>query len=123
MSSTSLPTFTAYYAHKRAARSAARLCQNAEPVACSACKGTGTMTYMFSTITVDGESPQTKSSMPCVHCKDGKVSPLQQTYQKLVWCQCKHRATSGFLQAADGPRVFGKTTYLCGACGFVKQFG
>lgn len=123
MSSLSRPTFTAAYAHKRAARSAARLCQNADPVPCVACNGTGSMTFTISTISVEGETPPTQQSISCIHCKDGKVAPLQQMYESLVWCRCRQKNTSGFLHAADGRRVFGNTTYLCEACGFVKQFG
>lgn len=117
------PSFTAAYAHKRAARSAARLCQNAEHISCGSCKGTGTMTFMMSTITTEGETPQTPQSIPCIHCKDGKVSKVKQLYDRLVWCQCRQGSISGFLKAADGHRIFGNTTYLCDGCGFVKQFG
>lgn len=117
------PTFTAAYAHKRAARSAAHLCQTAKQISCGSCRGTGTMTFTMSTITAEGETPQTQQSIPCIHCKDGKVSKVKQLYERLVWCQCRQRVTSGFLKAADGHRIFGNTTYLCDACGFVKQFG
>ncbi len=72
----------------------------------------------------DGKwSPETISTLPCIQCVDGKVAPAAQYYQQLVWCRCKQSKTAGFVRATDGSRVFGKETYLCGACGFVKQFG
>jgi hypothetical protein len=75
------------------------------------------------TLGADGKWVTETSTIPCIHCKDGLVNPFQQTYSALVWCRCKHRDSSHFIHAADGRRVFGNDTYLCSACGFVKQFG
>lgn len=125
-SSRSPSSFTAFYAHKRAAQSAVRLCggKTRDPVPCKACSGSGSSSMEITTI---GETPEpTKQTvtLSCVHCNaTGKVDPIKQAYNSLVWCRCKHRDSSGFLCAADGPRVFKNTTYLCTACGFVKQFG
>lgn len=121
----SVPSFSAYYAHKRAACTATRLSQTMTATKeCSTCQGSGKMS--FSMDTLDGNTRVwTKSvgSIPCVHCKEGKVSPIKELYSKLVWCACKHGRTSSHLLANDGVRVFGKKTYLCSSCGFVKQFG
>ncbi len=117
--------FTAYYAHKRAMRSAQRLALTTPaPTNCTGCGGTKVMKSTITTISLEGESTET-SEMPCFYCKDGKntKSAIDILYSKLVWCNCKNKETSFFLRAADGERVFGNTTYLCGCCGFVKQFG
>jgi hypothetical protein len=120
---TSIPTttsFSAFYAHKRAAHNACRLSASTSPVECTACHGTCKTQLRISTV---GKAGETVAELPCVYCKDGVVSPVKQLYQKLIWCGCKAKAAANHVLAADGVRVFGKTTYLCGACGFVKQFG
>jgi hypothetical protein len=122
---TTAPGFTAYYAHKRAMRTAQRLAPTiTTPPACMFCGGSKIIRSNITTISVEGSSTET-NEMPCFHCKDGKNAPLtiDNLYSKLIWCNCKNKDTSFFMHAADGRRVFGNTTYLCGCCGFVKQFG
>ncbi len=120
------PSFSAYYAHKRAYRNAVRLsASQPQRVSCSYCAGTKII--RSSGKTLDGAtgkwSEDQISEMPCPFCKDGKGDAVKQLYNKLVWCACKNRENSGFIHAADGRRVFGNDTYLCSHCGFVKQFG
>ena len=116
-----MSSFTAYYAHKRAMRNAQRLAQDQAMVQCKPCNGTAKMQIRVSTI--GSTEPETVTSIACVHCKDGLVNPVNQIYSALVWCRCKARSDTNFVCATDGRRVFGNDTYLCGACGFVKQFG
>jgi hypothetical protein len=118
----SAPSFSAFYAHKRAVRSACRLCPTSSTVECGSCKGTGTMSLRIETISVENREMST-STIKCVFCTGGTVDARNQLYNRLIMCQCKQQATSGFLYARDGRRVFGNETYLCRACGFVKQFG
>ena len=119
-----IPSFSAYYAHKRAMRTAMRLAASSESTKeCSSCKGTCEMKVSVTTIGVEGRS-NSESVLPCITCRGtGSVSPVKEFYEKLVWCNCKHKNETSFLCARDGVRVFGNTTYLCGHCGFVKQFG
>ncbi len=121
----SVPSFSAFYAHKRAAKSAHRLSLTmAATKECGACQGSGKMSFKLETLDgATGKWTHSNESISCIHCKEGKVSPIKELYSKLVWCACKHGRTSSHLLAKDGVRVFGKTTYLCSACGFVKQFG
>ncbi len=121
-STVAAPGFSAYYAHKRACRTAQRLATSTQPKPCGACKGTKSMSIIMEVIDA-GTITKSNHTIPCVHCKDGIVNPLKEMYSSLIWCKCKHSATSQHILAHDGVRVFGKTTYLCGACGFVKQFG
>lgn len=124
MSSSTTPSFSAFYAHKRAWRNAVRLAASAPPTKCSWCAGTKVI--KTSGQTLDNETGKWVDDAPCeidcFKCKNG-VDQTKQIYEKLVWCQCRNRSNSGFLYAADGRRVFGNDTYLCSHCGFVKQFG
>jgi hypothetical protein len=118
----SVTSFTAFYAHKRAMRSAhAIAASHPTKVVCKACNGTQNIAL---SVSVYGSyTPPTTSTLKCVSCVDGYTDSVKQVYQSLVMCRCKHGKTSGFIHAQDGQRVFGNTTYLCSACGFVKQFG
>lgn len=124
----SVTSFTAFYAHKRAVRSAHTIASKqpsqthqTQQTICKGCNGTQEMSINMSII---GDSSQpTITKIKCVHCTNGHVNPIKELYNSLVWCRCKHRNISGFIHAQDGVRVFGKTTYLCSSCGFVKQFG
>jgi len=117
--------FTAYYAHKRAFNNAQRLALTTPvPTNCTHCGGTKVIKMNITHISVEGTTKET-SELPCYHCKDGKntKSAVDILYSRLIWCNCKNKERAFFLHAADGSRVFGNTTYLCGCCGFVKQFG
>lgn len=118
----SVSSFTALYAHKRAMRTA-HIVASSSPtqVVCKSCNGTHKISVSVSTF--GSNKPPTITSLDCIHCKDGSAIAIDVAYASLIWCKCKHGKVSGFIHAHDGHRVFGNTTYLCSACGFVKQFG
>jgi hypothetical protein len=116
--------FTAFRAHKLATINAHKFCQgktDAEP--CPTCKGTGETSMTISTL--GSSAAPSVTTIPCMTCMGKKsVSPVAAAYKKLIWCGCRHKHEPSFQLAPDGARVFGnKDTYLCGFCGFVRQFG
>ncbi len=120
------PTFTAAYAHKRAARNAFRLAAGKGlEKECGACKGTTKMQLRVSVLGGPDDAKETVTEITCGACAgSGKVKPIQEYYSQLIHCNCRNKSDiTGFLYAADGRRVFGNDTYLCRHCGFVKQFG
>jgi len=115
-------SFTALRAHRIAFHNAQQLSKGkSETTPCIPCKGTGTLHLTVSTVGVEGSS---MSVLSCVNCEGkGTKNPATALYQHLIGCGCRHRQEPLFVHAPDGIRVFGKETYLCGFCGFVRQFG
>jgi hypothetical protein len=114
--------FTAARAHSLAIKKAASECASAKPVPCTFCNGTGKASITVETF---GEANSAHAvSLPCCYCKDGTINRQIELYNSYIWCQSPeaHYASS-VMCARDGVKVFGNTTYLCRACGFVTQFG
>ncbi len=114
-------TFSAYYAHKRALRNVQLHSHKIPDETCKICNGTTEVKINITTL--DTDNTQKIQTIKCVSCKDGISDKYKKLYSSLIWCNCKNKHISGHIFATDGKHIFGKDTYLCNHCGFVKQFG
>ena len=85
---------------------------------CSCHNGEITVTFG----TYGSTKPPQVTKIPCVYCHGTGYVPATTVIMRYIGCKCKSEDFCAF-RASDGVEVFGNTTYICGHCGMVTQFG